>query len=163
MAYKTTPYASRKGRQKPSDDPVVTGKVKLKNKSDAIEFQIAQLAESNPAAFVAGSPTSLYRAPANTMYEYRALMRSRTEIALGALEKVIIDAQTSEDIALRGLAVKAANIILDHGWGKPVQAVAVAEVKDDNKEVIALSKEKLEAIARAVIPEEIENGESSGD
>lgn len=123
----------------------------------------AHVATLTPEEFVARTPEELRRLSVKGYHAYRELCREQTGLAMAMLSQVVLDSLHTTDIALKGLGLKAANILIEHGWGRPVQAVAVAEVKTENNEIVALSREKLEAIARAVMPEAVAEAESANE
>lgn len=86
--------------------------------------------------------------------KFRALCGSYCEEALAALV---------EALGKKGERVPAAKLILEYAFGKAPQYVELNQTQRKEKEVIALSKEKLEAIARAVLPEETESESENGD
>lgn len=138
----------------------------VRKKESVLSAHVAVLAKERPELFDASVSAEERKdlIKQGGYVAFRTLCRSHTALALETLVSACKATNSETGAADYSTRVKAANLLLEHGWGKAVQAVAVADAREEeSKEIVTLSKEKLEAIARAVLPEnndgDIENGD----
>lgn len=150
--------AGKKGRQ-PARGKITRGSL--------LSAHIAAFAAEKPGLFVAGVPTSLTQSAHGGYAIFRELCRTHTELAIQTLASALSATRVSEsgiESADFSVRVKAAQILLEHGWGRPVQAVAVKEEKAETQGsniISALSNEKLEEVIEVSLKASAEDSAES--